>query len=184
MTVDLIHTQAYAFAERWHDGQKRKGAKAEPFIQHPLRVTQRLASHGIEDPTVLNAALLHDVIEDTDCSHETIASEFGETVLRIVLEVTDDKALLKSERKQRQVERAEYLSPEASLIRLADKIDNIATLALDPPPNWNWPRRRDYIAWADRVVNRIPDPHPTLLKEFKEVRDNVWAWATGSTEFP
>ena len=178
--MDLTSTPAYAFAERWHEGQKRKGSRREPFLQHPLRVAQRLVNHGIDTPTVLTAALLHDVLEDTACTHEEMSGQFGSEVLEIVLEVTDDKHLLKSERKQRQVERAEYLSPEASLIRLADKIDNVEAFLIDPPPNWNWHRRRAYIAWSTRVVNRIPDPHPEMLQEFQEVREKAWAWATGN----
>lgn len=177
--MELTRTEAYLFAERWHEGQHRKGANREPFIQHPLRVAERLVSHGIEDPHVINAALLHDVLEDTACPHEDIVDQFGQEVLEIILQVTDDKTLLKSERKQRQVERAHYLTHEAALIRLADKIDNVDAFLTDPPANWSWNRLRAYIAWSTRVVNRIPDPHPEMLKEFETTRDSAWAWSTG-----
>ena len=176
----LTQTPAFAFAAKWHEGQKRKGIHREDFIQHPLRVAELLIRHQIVDDGIIAAALLHDVLEDTPCPPEHIRETFGQQVLDLILEVTDDKHLLKSERKQRQVERAEYLSPQAGWIRLADKIDNVASLLNDPPPNWGWPRQRAYVAWAGRVVHRIPDPCPAMLDEFREVQALAWATVTGT----
>lgn len=176
---DLESTPAFSFASTWHQGQKRKGIHREDFVQHPLRVAQLLIRQGLTDPELIQAGLLHDVLEDTPCPEDLIAETFGGNVLSLVVEVTDDKQLLKSERKQRQVERAEYLSPRASLIRLADKIDNVHSLIHDPPPTWSWNRRRAYIAWATRVVRRIPHPHPGMLSEFQDVRHQAWTQATG-----
>jgi guanosine-3',5'-bis(diphosphate) 3'-pyrophosphohydrolase len=180
MTIEDLETStAFSFASTWHRGQKRKGIHREDFVQHPLRVAQRLIRHELSDTDLIQAALLHDVLEDTDCPQVLISDTFGEEVLSLVLEVTDDKTLLKSERKQRQVERAETLSPKASMIRLSDKIDNVGTLCTDPPATWGWPRHRAYIAWATRVVNRIPHPHPGMLTEFQSVREEAWSLATG-----
>jgi hypothetical protein len=72
------------------------------------------------------------------------------------------------------------LSLQAGWIRLADKIDNVASLLNDPPPNWGWPRQRAYVAWAGRVVHRIPDPCPAMLDEFREVQALAWATVTGT----
>lgn len=180
MTHDLSDHPAFLFAAEWHQGQCRKGLHREAFIQHPLRVAERLLHHGLKDDPLISAALLHDVLEDTACPEDLIRETFGERILGIVKEVTDDKDLLKSERKQHQVERADLLSQEAGLIRLADKIDNVQSLMLDPPPNWGWPRQRAYVAWARRVVNRIPDPHPALLHEFEINHARAWAHVTGA----
>ena len=176
----LRSTNAFSFAATWHKGQTRKGIHREDFIQHPLRVAVRLVNHGLDDPNILSAALLHDVLEDTDCTPGLIQKKFGEPILQLVLEVTDDTTLLKSERKQRQVERAEYLSEPAGQIRLADKCDNVQSLIDDPPPNWGWPRQRAYVAWANRVVKRIPNPHPELLQDFQEISSQAWQIVTGT----
>ena len=159
---------AFHFAATWHKGQLRKGIEAEPFLHHPVRVAQRLLAHDLIDPALICAALLHDVLEDTDCPPEDIEREFGPEILGIVRELSDDKTLLKSLRKQYQVERAEYLSPKARLIRLADKIDNVGSLLADPPADWSNQRRREYIAWARRVVKALRGTHPSLEADFDQ----------------
>ncbi|MGA0367846.1 MAG: HD domain-containing protein [Kiritimatiellia bacterium] len=170
---------AFDLAFRCHAGQFRKGEKGEPFVFHPLRVAGCLIRHGVQDRRVLEAALLHDVLEDTDCSEAELEQVAGPEVLRWVKELTDRKEYLKSLRKQMQVERAELLSPEAKLIRLADKIDNLDSLHRDPPRGWSWQRRREYVAWADRVVKQMGPVHPGLETEYRRVRELLWRQATG-----
>lgn len=74
------------------------------------------------------AALLHDTVEDTDTSIGELQAIFGQTVARIVQEVTDDKALPKQERKRQQVEHAPHASHQAKLVKLADKLYNLRDL--------------------------------------------------------
>jgi hypothetical protein len=59
----------------------------------------------------------------------------------------------KSERKRLQIEHAALLSPEAKLVKLADKICNLRDVAVRPPANWDLARRREYFDWAKRVVD-------------------------------
>lgn len=84
-------------------------------------------------------------------------------------EVTDDKQLLKAERKLRQVEHAAHLSPKARSVKLADKIANLRDVADSPPANWPLVRRREYFDWAKQVVDQIPDPPAELLRLFMAV---------------
>lgn len=77
---------------------------------------------------VMQAALLHDTVEDTDTTFEELESVFGATVARIVQEVTDDRSLLKAERKRLQVEHAPHCSHQAKLVKLADKLYNLRDL--------------------------------------------------------
>ncbi len=172
---------AFDLAARWHAGQTRKGCKQEPFVQHPLRVAGILIQHGVTRRDLISAALLHDILEDTDCPPEEIRTQFGNEVWGWVMEVTDRKELLKSLRKQMQVERAEMLSPEAKLIRLADKIDNLESLLTDPPANWSWLRQREYVAWANRVVKNLGPVHPEMERHYQKVRDQLWLKATGQS---
>lgn len=137
---------ALNFACKWHGASLRKSARPVPYLSHPIQVMSRLAHHGLQDSTLLQAALLHDVLEDTSCGADRMRDAFGVEVTAIVLEVTDDKSLHKKLRKQHQVERAPYLSRNARLIRLADKIDNVAGLFVTPPAGWSPHRVRNYIA--------------------------------------
>ena len=88
--------RAADMAARWHVRQRRKGIAQEPYINHLLEVASLVteATGGI-DPTVVIAALLHDAIEDQGVTSELLASEFGQQVTGIVLEVSDDKSLPK-----------------------------------------------------------------------------------------
>ena len=76
----------------------------------------------------IQAALLHDTVEDTDTSIAELELTFGPTVARIVQEVTDDKTLPKQERKRLQVEHAPHCSQQAKLVKLADKLYNLRDL--------------------------------------------------------
>jgi (p)ppGpp synthase/HD superfamily hydrolase len=101
---------------------------------------------------VICAALLHDAIEGQGISAATIAGLFGPEVAAMVCEVTDDKSLPKTERKAIQIAIAPNLSAGAMLIRLADKISNVRSVASSPPTDWPKQRRLDYIAFCHNVV--------------------------------
>ncbi|MGZ9222978.1 MAG: HD domain-containing protein, partial [Anaerolineales bacterium] len=101
-SVGLI-LRATRFAAEKHDDQRRKDSRASPYINHPIRVAEMLWTVGdVRDATLLVASILHDTVEDTDTSPDEIKREFGEAVLALVLEVTDDKSLPQQVRKQRQ----------------------------------------------------------------------------------
>lgn len=93
------------FAAIKHKDQRRKDSDQTPYINHPIGVAQILSKEGsVTDVDVLIGALLHDTVEDTECSFEEIEKEFGSRVKSIVAEVTDDKNLEKMERKRLQIE--------------------------------------------------------------------------------
>ncbi|HEX8396559.1 MAG TPA: HD domain-containing protein [Pyrinomonadaceae bacterium] len=145
---------ALKFSADKHRDQRRKGAHEPPYINHLIEVTEQLVRVGkIEDVNILLAAVLHDTIEDTKTTKEEIADKFGERVSKIVMEVTDDKNLPKAERKEKQVEHAPHLSPEAKQVKLSDKTSNIREIAVDPPADWSKQRKLEYLAWGERVVN-------------------------------
>ncbi len=84
------------FAAGKHQGQVRKDENHSPYITHPIAVAQAIAEIGqVADLLVLKAAILHDTIEDTQTTEEEIRQAFGQDVLEVVLEVTDDKSLEK-----------------------------------------------------------------------------------------
>lgn len=164
-----ILIDAVAFAAHKHRAQTRKGLEASPYINHPVGLS-RVLSHegGVSDLTVLCAAILHDTVEDTDATEAEIAARFGPAVARVVMEVTDDKHLPKAARKQAQVDHAPFLSREARLVKLADKICNLRDIADAPPVGWDLARKREYFEWAKRVVDGLRGVHPTLEQVFDE----------------
>jgi (p)ppGpp synthase/HD superfamily hydrolase len=148
--------KALDFAARKHRDQRRKDVAASPYINHPIEVAELLARvAGIDDVVTLQAAILHDTIEDTEATPAELETEFGSEVRRVVEDVTDDKRLPKAERKRLQIEHAPHLSPRARLIKLADKIANIRAVTQTPPAEWSIERRREYLAWSENVVAGI-----------------------------
>ena len=79
--------EAFEFAFDRHDGQVRKGTEL-PYITHPMAVAAIAAEYGGDEQQVI-AALLHDVIEDTETTAEEVQSLFGEKVAKIVVDLTD-----------------------------------------------------------------------------------------------
>ncbi len=153
--------QALQFSAVKHQAQKRKDGLI-PYINHPIEVTKTLWDNGVQDPTTLIAALLHDVIEDTGTLPSEVRERFGEEVLSLVMEVTDDKSLPKAERKRLQIETANHKSPRARQIKLADKINNTTTLIQHPPQDWSIERRREYLDWTEKVVRGLRGYNPQL----------------------
>lgn len=147
----LLHATRFA-AER-HAGQLRKGAHAEPYINHPIEVANLIANVGkIDDIDILMAGLLHDTVEDTATTPGELINLFGQTTCGYVLEVTDDKSLPKARRKELQIEHAPHMSRGAKIVKLADKISNIRDVIENPAVDWDIVRRREYVVWGVNVV--------------------------------
>jgi guanosine-3',5'-bis(diphosphate) 3'-pyrophosphohydrolase len=154
---------ATAFAAHKHRDQRRKDAKASPYINHPIALANVLANEAhVHDVMVLMAALLHDTIEDTDTTAEELKAHFGSSVAHIVEEVTDDKTLKKAERKRQQIVHASSISAQAKLVKLADKICNLRDMNAAPPADWNLDRKREYFDWAKQVVDQMRGAHAKL----------------------
>lgn len=161
--------QAASFAATKHAGQRRKGSRGEPYINHPVEVANIVVNVGrIDDDDVIAAALLHDTVEDCDVTFEEISDRFGSQVADYVRELTDDMSLPKSERKRLQVEHAPHMSLGAKQIKLADKISNIRDITISPPEDWSQERRQEYIDWGRRVVEGLRGANSELEKLFDE----------------
>lgn len=159
--------KAANFAAQKHAGQRRKGASAEPYVNHVLEVAGLVADALIEsDVNLVMAALLHDTVEDTDVTRLELEQEFGSDVAELVAEVTDDRSLPKAERKRLQVVNAPHKSVRAQMIKLADKLSNLRAILSSPPRDWDEERKREYFEWAKQVVDALPSPNPGLKAEF------------------
>lgn len=130
-TNTKIMMKAYNYAISNHGDQKRKSG--EPYIIHPVQVAYTLACMNLDDATIC-AALLHDVIEDTDVTYDDLVKEFSEEIAEMVDGVTKLGKLNYTTLKEQQVEdyRKMFLAMgkdiRVILIKLADRLHNMRTL--------------------------------------------------------
>ncbi len=132
--VDAIR-EAYAVASKAHSGQFRR--TGDPYIVHPLAVAQILATYGLDTATIV-AALLHDVVEDTEFSLDDLEREFGSEVALLVDGVTKLDRIKFSSREEQQAATIRKMAVALAkdirvlLIKLADRTHNMRTI--DPLP--------------------------------------------------
>ena len=127
--------EAYLFAKDMHEGQKR--ITGEDYINHPLKVALILTTINADKDTIC-AALLHDVIEDTDITKEEIEEKFGKTIAKLVdgvtkinnLKISTENDYLTSYYKKIIVGMSEDV--RVIIIKLADRLHNMRTLYAIP----------------------------------------------------
>ncbi len=123
--------KAYLFAKRLHEGQYR--ISEEPYIIHPVEVAKILAGLKVDSHT-LEAAFLHDILEDTDTKPEEIEKLFGKDVLTLVQGVTKLGKLQFKSNEERQAEnfRRLFIAMASDIrivfLKLADRLHNMRTL--------------------------------------------------------
>jgi len=128
--------------EHVHRGQKRKGG--EPYTSHLYAVCDILKNEGIKEKTVLDTALLHDILEDSSISKEYLALKFGDRVADIVEFLTKNIAWntaycrTKSNLDEMEMIWGEY--PEAVIIKMADRLHNLRTIS-----GFSLPKQHDYL---------------------------------------
>lgn len=149
----ITYNNAIQLAVRAHDGQRRKNTAAAPYITHPLNVSRILIEAGVTDYNAIIAAVLHDVIEDSDYTEKDIADEINPEIAAIVQEVTnlDGENVTKAMKKHAQIEKSKTMSDPARLVKLADKADNLDNLATDPPIGWSPEAIAGYYDWSYAV---------------------------------
>jgi (p)ppGpp synthase/HD superfamily hydrolase len=120
--------KALEMAEKAHAGQTRHGSGGMAYIHHPVAVAELLAEHGFDESTIA-AALLHDVVEDSDASIDEIATGFGPRVADLVAALTEDASIEPFERRKEAHRRhVEEVGGDALAIYAADKLSNIRVL--------------------------------------------------------
>lgn len=133
-------------AREAHAGQIRNGSGGMPYIDHPVTVAELLAEHGFPDE-VLAAALLHDVVEESDTEVGDIRARFGEPVGALVGALTDAEEIHPyGRRKDAHRAGVEEAGPDALAIYAADKLANIRAL------------RRVYASEGETVGDQLKAP--------------------------
>ncbi len=120
-TLSLLD-RAAKIATRAHQGQVRKDGS--PYIYHPIAVSLILSQHQF-DETIIAAALVHDVIEDTTITADELRTELGSAVTDIVLAVSESSDLSWVERKQQLFNKTKSGPVGARAVSIADKIHNL-----------------------------------------------------------
>jgi (p)ppGpp synthase/HD superfamily hydrolase len=144
---------AYDLAAAAHAGQRRKDDGA-PYLTHPVRVAELVRAAGVGEEAEA-AALLHDVVEDSDVDLAEVARRFGPGVAEIVAALTEDDRIEDyEERKTEHRARVEAAGPVAVAVYAADKLANLRDM------------RRLYAEVGERAAERFTAP--------LELRARLW----------
>ena len=170
-----IVLDACAFATRMHAGQQRKYT-GEPYVLHCLEVARIVTDVG-GSPTMIAAALLHDVVEDTEASIEDVRAQFGEEIALGVAWLTDVSRPEDGNRADRKAMDREHLTQapaDMQTVKLADVISNTRSI-VDHGDGF----ARVYLREIAALLEVLSDGHPELWKRAKaEVARGVAKWLT------
>jgi len=151
---DLV-AEAYRLAAEAHDGQRRKD-DGTPYITHPIAVAELLHDAGFDDE-VIAAALLHDVVEDTEMGPGEIAERFGERVAELVEALSEDGGIEDyEERKREHREQVEESGRDAIAIYIADKLSNLRDM------------RRIYAEEGEAIASRFKAPLDVRVRLWRD----------------
>lgn len=170
--------KALDFAVMAHNGQTRKCSNI-PYIVHPIGVGLLLMNNR-ESDCVIMAGFLHDILEDTDFAEEDLRINFGEEVLRLVLEASEPEHNNKSweDRKIHTIENLENISENGIKVVIADKIDNLKSMNNDyfimgeslwekfnaPKDKQKW-----YYSEMRKIFEKRFSPENMLLRSFQDL---------------
>ncbi|WP_266032486.1 HD domain-containing protein [Brucella intermedia] len=132
----MIDVMAMAFAIGAHAAiDQRRKYTGDPYIVHPRAVVKILRDHGINDPHVIGAAWLHDVVEDTQVTIEQIETTIGPRIGHMVSELTNVPLEFGNRRARlwENLRRSGFASPDSQNIKLADLIDNTRSIVQYDP---------------------------------------------------
>lgn len=123
---------ALQYATKAHEGQFRWDNKT-PYIEHPKAVVKLLKSFKVNDPIILSAGYLHDVIEDTNITYEILLRDFDKTIADLVLELT-------RESNEDYFKSCERMSKDASMIKICDILCNLTDIDSKKSMNFTYKR--------------------------------------------
>lgn len=151
---DLVRlAEAAHLAARAHADQSRKGTRGVPYVNHVLEVADLVAEAGCMPEEVI-AAVLHDVVEDSETTVEELRERFGAEVAELVAGMTDDPQWESLPRRRRKALQAAHMpkAPEGvRRIKIADQCSNLRDIAREPGA-WSAARAAEYIEGAEEVV--------------------------------
>lgn len=170
MSDTKLLLKAAVFAAEKHRDQRRDGPEKIPYINHPLGVANNIVTIGeVNDVAVLQAALLHDTVEDTSTTLAELEDIFGAEVMSLVRDVTDDKSLPAYQRKLDQISHSPHIAHKAKIVKLSDKLYNLRDLLSSPLESWGAERIQGYFVWSWFVVKGLRGTNVQLEAELDRV---------------
>ena len=155
---------AYELLLSKHDGQRQK-VNGRPYVEHPVLVANDVRQAGY-DPEMVAAALLHDIVEDSDVTIDEVRARFGDHVAALVDTMTDISEVTPYERRKAlHRERIVAAGQEAAAIFAADKLNNIRAL------------RSAYAEDGEEVAQRFVQPLDTKLRVWFDDAEMVSRYA-------
>lgn len=156
---------ALRFATKAHEGQTRKYSE-DPYIVHPMEVAEivRSVQHTQE---MIAAALLHDTVEDTNVTLQDIKEKFGSKVAMLVAWLSDISTPFHGNRAARKELDRQHLAlapPEAKTIKLADLIDNAASIKENDTNFW-----KVYRVEATKLIDVLGDGDAHLIRHLRSM---------------
>ena len=167
----MLVQRAILFATEAHQGQTRKYT-GEPYIVHPLEVME-IVKTVPHTPEMLAAAVLHDVVEDTDVTLSDIWNEFGYKVRQLVADLTDISVPSDGNRKARKhldlIHTAKAL-PQSKTVKLADLISNSKSITEHDPKF-----AKVYMKEKAALLKVLTEGDPTLYARAKKIVDDYYS---------
>ncbi len=193
-TLTLLD-HAIIFATKAHSGTTRKGTNV-PYIVHPIEAAA-IVSSMTDDEEVIAAAVLHDVIEDTEATREDLLARFGRRITDLVMDESEDKRrnfpaeLTWKTRKQETITFLETRADrDAKMLALADKLANLRAIYRDQciigDKVWERFNEKDknMHAWMYRSIAKALEElrdHP-MWQEYNRLVEEVFGKETGKSE--
>lgn len=169
MTVQspLVHKAKAFRASKMASGRPRVEVGGS-CVADSADLARLLSEEAAETDTFLLAgAILHDILQTTDTTEAELASVFGSEIAFIVAEVTDNPRFSPVTRKALRLLAAPHMSRKARLIKFAEIIESVRTLAGPAAPaGWSGHYKFEYFDWAERLVQAMGKTSPTLQAVF------------------
>ena len=174
MKAEELIGRAVHAAIRLHQGQTRDDGTT-PNVNHPIRVGFILQGHGADAETVC-AGLLHDTIEDTEASWDTLRVIANETVADLVVGLSQDKRLPREVRKRQAIEHLATADDRVRMVKLADRLDNVREIWRS---GWTDARKAAYAVESRQILAAARAAHPTLAAQLEEAIQTLEALVQG-----
>nr|WP_319492429.1 HD domain-containing protein [uncultured Desulfobacter sp.] len=149
------YLKAFRFAAEKHKTQVMPGTEWS-YTVHLSMVCMEIMAAFNQSPNfdgilAVQAAILHDIIEDTDATYEEVRLEFGTNIADGVLALTKDKTIQKQDQMQVSLHRIKLQPKEIWMVKLADRITNLQ----EPPSYWNHGKKKRYLKQAELILDEL-----------------------------
>lgn len=173
MWDNKIFDKALLFSFMAHNGQEMRQPKGEPFAAHIIGVLAGAIKYSIGENIdwnfMVQTALLHDILEDTDKTYEELEKEFGKRVADAVQALTKNEEIVdKMEKMQDSLDRIKTQPREVAMVKLADRIFNLRSKVVD----WTPEKQKSYKAEGQLICDELGYASETLRKALQDTIDH------------